>query len=384
MIKTFVAHTYEIDDVEAAVAEVLSQLHPEERLLAHSVGVIACHYEYVFSGVTEALSRALPFDVTGTITSAQAVPGDSGSLLLTLMVLTSDDAVFKTVLTEPLIGAPREAIENAYARANMGMGKPGLIFTFAAFLVENSGDDYVETITKASGGAPCFGTIAVDDTSTFESSFMIYNGVHYRDRMAMILIYGDVKPRFYVTSISRSKVLDKAALITSSDKHILKEVNGRPLAEFFDSIGLKKASETSYALTSLPFMLDYGDGTPLVSKIFIGMNENGEGICAGNMPEGAALYFGVLEKDDVLLTTRKIMEETVKDAAGASGMLIYSCVSRFMSLGAGTGAELEAVRGGAGALPFMAAYSGGEICPTQTGATAVNRFHNNSFIACVF
>jgi hypothetical protein len=34
------------------------------------------------------------------------------------------------------------------------------------------------------------------------------------------------------------------------------------------------------------------------------------------------------------------------------------------------------------------AYSGGEICPTlmnaNAGKTAINRFHNNTFILCMF
>ena len=39
----------------------------------------------------------------------------------------------------------------------------------------------------------------------------------------------------------------------------------------------------------------------------------------------------------------------------------------------------------AGKIPFLMAYSGGEMCPTQhTGGNAVNRFHNNAFVACLF
>jgi hypothetical protein len=33
----------------------------------------------------------------------------------------------------------------------------------------------------------------------------------------------------------------------------------------------------------------------------------------------------------------------------------------------------------------MMAYSGGETCPTQVSDDkAINRFHNNAFVACVF
>jgi hypothetical protein len=151
-------------------------------------------------------------------------------------------------------------------------------------------------------------------------------------------------------------------------------------------MGLTKASETSYAMTSLPFMLDYGDGTPLVAKVFIGLNENRYAICAGAMPEGSTLHLAVFDKDDVLLTTGNSIREALASAEDIAGMLIYSCVSRSMTLGSDQFAELDLVAKEIGSrFPFMLAYSGGEICPTRVNSGgAVNRFHNNTFILCVF
>jgi hypothetical protein len=38
-----------------------------------------------------------------------------------------------------------------------------------------------------------------------------------------------------------------------------------------------------------------------------------------------------------------------------------------------------------GRLPFLMAYSGGEICPTRVSEEkAINRFHNNAYVACLF
>lgn len=387
MLRTLMAYTSEIDDIDTAVSEIKEQLDLADNLRGNSVGIIACHYEFVFSGVVKALCESLPFAVAGTITSAQAVGQESGTLLLTLMVLTSDSVTFQTALTPSLAGEPAKAIEHAYQEAAGKLDeKPALIFTFAPFMIENSGDEYVNVLTRASGGVPCFGTLAVDDTTDFRDCYMLFNGEHYRDRMSMIFVYGDISPRFFIATISKNKILDKPALITSSEGHILKEVNGHPVVEYFENLGLTKASETSYAMTSLPFMLDYGDGTPPVSKVFIALNENKHAICAGVMPEGSTLYIGVFDKDDVLLTTREIVRSALSDIANSSGILVYSCVSRNMSLAADQLAELDLVREEAGGrLPFMMAYSGGEICPTQvSGATAINRFHNNSFILCVF
>ena len=387
MIKTLVAQTEEIDDIQAAIIEIKKQLNLEENLKKNSVGIIACHYEFVLSKMVKALCEALPFDVVGTITTAQAVNDQSGTLLFTMMVLTSDTEEFVTTLTPSLSKEPGRVIEEAYIESAKIKGdeRPALILAYAPFMLANSGDEYVNVITKASGGVPCFGTLSVDDTLEFSNCFSIYNGEDYRDSMAMVLIYGDISPRFYIATISQEKIVGKPAKVTKSSGHILMEVNDRPVVDYFSDLGLTKASETQYAMSSLPFMLDYEDNTPSVSKVFIGLTPEKYAICAGAMPEGSTLYIGVFDKQDVLLTTGNAIESMKKEMQNASGLLIYSCISRNMSMGANLLDELDLVKDNAGGLPFMMAYSGGEICPTQVSETrAVNRFHNNAFVACLF
>jgi hypothetical protein len=389
MIRTLTAFTENIDDPAAAVVEIKAQLEKGEGLLKNSVGIIACHYEFVLSGTAKAICESLPFDVVGTISSVQAINNAEvkvrGTLFLTLLVLTSDEVSFKTGVTASLKSEPGRQIEESY-RALSGGVRPSLIFAFAPFMVENFGDEYVNVLSRVSEGVPCFGTLSVDDTSDFRECYMVYRGEHYRDKMSLILCYGDINPRFYVASISEDKLLDKAALITSSQGHILKAVNGKPVAEYFEDLGLTKASETSYAMTSLPFMLDYGDGTPMVSKVFIGLNEEKHAICAGVMPEGSTLYMGVFDKEDVLLTTGKLIRRALEETPRPSVMIAYSCISRSMSLGSDIFAEMDLVQNEtAGSVTTLMAYSGGEIGPTQINETAaINRFHNNAIVLCVF
>lgn len=387
MIKTFVASTVEVDDISIAVEEILSQIKPETNLLENSVGIISCHYEFVESGVVEAVCDALPFDIAGTISWIMSAGEETDTFLMTLMVLTSDDVEFDTVLTPSLNDAPGKVIEESYKDVTAERNtKPALVFSFAPFMPLNSGDEYVDIITKASGGVPVFGTLAIDDNPDFKNAFMIYNGQPYRDRMAMILCYGNINPKFYTANISNEKVLDKTGIITKSDGHVIMEVNGRPIDAFFEDLGLIKASETYSALSTMPFMLDYNDGTPKVSKIFIMLTPERYALCAGAVPEGCTLQIATPDKSDILLTTKKATEQILKDAENASGLLIYSCVSRSMTLGVEQLGEAQLVSNLAtNKLPHMMLCSGGEICPTQIeNGIATNRFHNNAFIACLF
>jgi hypothetical protein len=260
------------------------------------------------------------------------------------------------------------------------------MLAYAPFMAENSGDEYVRILGELSGGVPCFGTLAIDDTPDFHNCFMLHNGAYYADRMGLLLVYGSIRPRFFLAGISRDKVLDRSAVITASEGHILKEADNRPITEFFEKMGLTKASESAYALSSLPFMLDYGDGTPLVIRMFIGLNEQKQAVCGGAMPKGAVLYLGVSGKEDTLFTTATSVQKALAESQNASGMLIYSCISRSMTLGNDQFAEMNAVAIETGErLPYLMAYSGGEFCPAGiSGAAAVNRFHNGTCIICVF
>ena len=386
MIRILTASTEYIDDLEAAVKDIQDQLDCGHTLLKYSAGIVACHYEFALSGAAAAIGKALPFDTVGSITSVNADVSGAGVLRFTVMVLTSDDVRFKTALSPSLKQDPAKIIADTYTGNAESGEKPALILSYAPFMVENSGDEYVRVLGQVSGGVPCFGTLAVDDTPDFHNCFMIYNGAYYGDRMSLLLMYGNVQPRFFLATISKEKVLDRSALITASQGHLLKGVNGRPVANYFEEMGLTKASETAYAMTSLPFMLDYGDGTPLVARVFIGLDGQKNAICAGAMPEGVTLYMAVFDKDDVLLTTGNTLAGALGAAGNVSGMLIYSCLSRSMTLASDQFAETDIVaKKIADRFPFMMAYSGGEICPTAISAdAAVNRFHNNTCIMCVF
>jgi len=150
-------------------------------------------------------------------------------------------------------------------------------------------------------------------------------------------------------------------------------------------MGLVEASESQYAMSTLPFLLDYNDGTPRVSKVFVMLTPEKYALCAGAMPEGSTLYMTVTDKDDVILTTGEIVDKIVAESEGASLLIAYSCICRSITLGSDQYKEMELLRQKFGSsLPFIMANSGGEICPTQvSGEKAINRFHNNAFIACL-
>ncbi|MCL2016196.1 MAG: FIST C-terminal domain-containing protein [Defluviitaleaceae bacterium] len=396
MIKTLIACTADMDDSQTAVDEILQQLDLQTSLLANSVAIISCHHEFVISGIAQAVAVALPFDVAGLITCPLSTGEHKDTLLLTLMVLTSDQLNFATVLTDSLeegdlpaaIGNPYNAAVSNFAAKNSN-AKPALIFAFAPFIKMNSGDDYVNIISECSSGVPCFGSLAVDDSPTFENCFVIHNGEYYSDRMTLILVYGDIAPKFYIAHSLEKNVLDKSAVVTKSAGHLVTELNGKPVLDFLEEAGLSSIAENPWAMMTLPFVLDYNDGTPTVSKTIVTITSDGSAVCAGAVPEGSTLTFAPSTKETVLESTSQVVEEIFAEITAnpsIAGMLIFSCVGRCLTLGADQYLEMDIVSSKLiHKVPYLMLYSGGEICPTLfSNKKVANRFHNHTFIACVF
>jgi hypothetical protein len=379
------AWTLEADDPAVAVAEILEQLDLENMLLAHSAGFITCSYDYVETGMVQAVCDALPFEVAGCTTLTNAINQEAGTLLFCLSVLTADDCRFATALTPALEGDNVHAIINeTFQHAAVQLEeKPGLVLAFLPMLGAVSGELMLHALNDAVAGVPVFGTIACDsDTAYYSNTFTIHNGTCSRDGVSMLLVSGNVHPHFVVTSTSEQNLHDQQAVITSSEGSVLKEVNGMSAKAYFASIGLSQG-EGLEGLSSVPFVVNYNDGSQPVARAIYSLNDDGSALCGGMMPKGGTLAIGRMDVDDILLTAEQSLEKLLKNA-GINGIIMFPCLGRNMVLGATPLSEIDKVQGVLGnSLPWHLAYSGGEVCPVYgSGGCTVNRFHNFTFIAC--
>ncbi len=386
MLKMFTAFTTEIDDMDLAIEEICGQIDLKNGLLKNSIGLLNCYSEFVDTGVVKAICDALPFDVLGCTTSGCGTNGGNHALGLTLTVLTADDVHFKAELTKPLAENRKERIYQAYEKAVSEMAeKPQFILAYLPLIFTVDGEVVLEDLRAASGDLPVFATLAVDHTRDYHTASVIMNGEVYSESMAMILLFGNVHPRFVVGGLMEEKILKQKAIITDSKDNIVKEVNGIPVVQYMQSLGLTtEDGQIQGVAATTPFLVDYNDGTrPVVRSIFAQTPE-GYAVCGGRMPIGSTLSIGSIDHDSVLQATATVLK-TILDAKDTSGALVYSCIGRNYALGVKTSDELDLIREQLGEkLPFMAAYSGGEVCPLySTNGGLRNRFHNNTIIVCI-
>lgn len=390
MIKMLNSATLEIDFPDDAAAEILNSLKLENELLGNSVGIISCHCDYIENGTVKAICDKLPFDVVGYSTAAGATGDFYGQESLSLAILTSDDVRFSTVMSEPIFAATaRKSVDDAYKKVTAECSeKPKLALAFLPFLLDISGAVMMEGLNKITGGVPIFGTAACSHKLDNSIAYTIRNGSATHNAAVFVALEGNVNPKFFFTSIADSNINDVGGEVTESEECFLKKVNGVPFVDFMESCGISSdAVRTTPA--SFPLMLDRLDGSQPTASGIYEITPDGCAHCGCYVPMGARLSFGRQDYNGILHTA----ETTVKRALRAQAMktdkseaiLIFSCVSRFVMLGAKLEDEMKKIAELVSyKVPYQFSYSGGEICPVYNEKGDVfNRFHNFSCAACV-
>ncbi|MCL2832162.1 MAG: FIST C-terminal domain-containing protein [Treponema sp.] len=383
MIRSYTAFTGEIDDVELAVTEIILQLQPHKNCLKSTAAIVTCYHEFATGGIIAELYKRLKFPIIGVTSTAISTNGGFGQLDFAILMLTSDDVTFTAACSPPLKQGLQEPFRQMYADALAGLSEtPKLILSAAPLMLDYAGDHFVRALDYVTGGVPNFGTQAIDNTSDYSDSYVIYNNRAGRDFYSIIAASGNIRPQFCYSSFSPEFILAQTAAITKSKGNILMEVDGAPVIKYMEKMGLAENGIVSDILHSVPLILDYHGEGDTVSRVILSWNDEGYGICGGLMPQGAKFNLGIWDKHDVLKTTERTIEKIMQSEAGT--FILYSCLARSYSLGTEILAETEKInRLIAKKKPYIFSYSGGEICPLRNESDS-NSFQNNTIIACAF
>jgi len=380
-MKMLNAWTLELDEPEIAATDILQQLNLEENAQTNSIGFITCSYDYVESGIVEAVCEAIPFDVVGCTTLTNATNEEAGTMLFCLTVFTADDCQFAAVVTGALGKDVDGGINSAVQTATARLEQPARIALAFMPMFGIGGELMLNALDKALEGVPIFGTVGCDhDTAEYSNTYTIYNGECFRDCLSLLLIGGNVTPRFVVTSTSDQNLRKQQAVITSSEGCLLKKVNDMTAKAYFESIGLVSGKGVE-GMSSVPFVVDYNDGSQPVARAIYGLNEDGSAVCGGIMPEGGTLSIGRMDVDDILLTAETSVVNLLANS-DINGIIMFPCLGRNMVLALDPMAEISVVNDAINNLiPWHLSYSGGECCPVSgKDGRLYNRFHNFTFI----
>ncbi|GHV33000.1 hypothetical protein FACS1894187_00140 [Synergistales bacterium] len=381
MIKTLTACSIEIDDPDTAVSEILEQLDLERAQLKNSVGLLACHVDFMVENDTvRKLCAELPFDVIGIDTLGSATNRGGGQFILNLTVLTSDDVFFSVGASRPLTGDTEEKLRELYNMTQAGLPEePKLILFFCPFSGSLKMDFVVDYLNQISGGVPLFGMVPSDFTTSYRNPMVLFDGVTSDNTMALLMLSGNITPKFDVINASIDKIIKRPAIVTEAEDNILKKINNDSAIDYLNSIGL---ADNRHIIGVQPFALffSYKDDVRPVARAVIGQTQEGHVILAGNINVNGAISVGVMDHDYIIETAKDMVTRNRE----YSFKLIASCLYRNFALGLDNMDEIEAIRSNAD-VPFLFAYSGGEICPIENSdGKLVNRHHNLALTCCSF
>ena len=383
MITMYTARTSEIDEIELALSEIKEQIDLSA-LKRNSGGLIFCHIDFVESGVVAALCDELPFNVIG-MTSMASVDGHGYGLFdLTLTVLTSDEVSFEAGMTGNIAHDTYEReIDALYADIRGRAGSdPAMIFTFMPYVRDVAGYEVVEAMDKACHGIPLWGSITNSVDFTYETVQTVCNGKALPAGVAMMFVNGPVKPQFIVSSLPEHNITNNRAIVTKSDKAVLREVNDLPILEYLANIGLEITKEN---ITSTPLMIYFDGATEPVALGFYTLYEDGSVLAGGALPAGTSFAVGSIDGEGIFESAEKGLKQ-ILERENRNATLLLPCVTRYIMLAPDQEGELRLIRErlSGSEKPFMMGYSGGEICPMRgPDGKYHNRFHNYTFCACI-
>jgi len=385
MIQMLTAYTEEVDEVDDGIAELMGQINPGV-LKKNSVGLVTCHSDFINSSFISELCKKLQFDIIGMTTIASANQHGQGMFSLSLTVLTSDEIVFETAMAKSLeTGNCYEKVKTVYSEAVKKLpDKPSMILTFFPFIEDLSGTQMHRNFDEICGGIPFWGSLASSPDVQTGHWFVFRNGDIDSKGLAMILLYGQVDPEFIVVSMPSENIRKTRGRITGSDGCCLREIDGIPVLKYMENIGISIQKD---APVVIPFMVYYeGSAEPVALGVYA-VNDDGSIMCGGEMPVGAAIAIGEITVEGILASTAECMEQ-VKKTGKRGGALFLPCITRYIMLTPIHDREIslaaEKMENGR-LMPFSMAYAGGEICPVKDRIGELqNRFHNFTFIACVF
>lgn len=393
-MRSIVAYTEEIDDLDAAAAELFAQVE-DFALARNSMAILFTEEDTDYPALYALLSQRWKFPVMGCTAMAMLTDREgycrSG---ISVLVLTADDCRFSVGITDELNREHyKEQIESLYtelAAQHTSEVKLGLsYYGIAVAEQELSGSNLLAVLNSAGKGLPIYGGAASDNLS-FVGYRVFCNGRVVRDGLVLALVSGNVSPRFVrVNSVENAAGFSYE--ITRSEGSAVYRLGDGSFVDALKQENMRADQEnvmSTYILSPFLVTIDQGNGDRVdVARILSTLDfETGAGTFLGVMPEGASLSIGLINREDVCRTVEKAFVRMIRELERQEGayttLLCNSCSARFLALVNDPSVEAAAYLGRLpGGVSLMGLYPYGECCPVQGEKTGkmYNMFHNFTF-----
>lgn len=344
----------------------------------------------------EAISKLLDekgIQIFGATTAGEFIDGEIEEGSIVMMLLDMNPAYFKIEFLEI---SPETALEDANKLGVTGketFSNPAFIIATGGVTLD--GEPIVEGIIQGSGkpSSPAdrevtiFGGKAGDDLA-LQSTFVFTNGKS-KDCALVALIIDEDKIDVRGIATCGWKAIGTTKTVTKSEGNTVYTIDDKPaLDTLLNYLGVEIKQDGNREIVTFlsswyyPLQVERENADPVIRTAMFANSEERSLICSGNVPQGSKIRFSLPPDFDSIETV--VAEcKSIKDNAQqqADALIMFSCVSRYLSFGIVMKEEIEQVQKIWDA-PMAGFFSYGEfgksLSARQAGKTGKNEYHNNT------
>lgn len=329
----------------------------------------------------------------GATTAGEFIDGEMEEGSIVMLLLDMNPAYFRIEFLET---SQDTAFEDAKKLGIIGKES----FTQPAFIIANSGvaldgEPFVEGIIEGFGKSPSsgdrevtiFGGKAADDLA-LESTFVFTNGKSNNCALVALIIDED---KIDVEGIATCgwKAIGTTKTVTKSDGNIVYTIDDKPaLDTLMNFLGVEIKQEGDKEIVTFlsswyyPLQVERENVDPVIRTAMFANSKDRSLICSGKVPQGSKIKFSLppdFDSIDVVVAECKSFKDDTQQQADA--LIMFSCVSRFLSFGMVMKEEIEQVQQIWDA-PMAGFFSYGEygksLSAGHAGKTGKYDYHNNT------
>jgi hypothetical protein len=344
----------------------------------------------------DAVTRILDekgIQIFGSTTAGEFIDGEIEEGSIVMLLLDMNPAYFKVELLE----TSQESSLEVATRLGI-IGKES--FANPAFIIANSGvtldgEPFVEGIIEGFGKPAStddvevniFGGKAGDDLA-LDSTFVFTNGKSSASAL-MALIIDEDKVDVRGIATCGWKALGTTKTVTKSDGNVVYTLDHKPALDMLlNYLGVELKQEGDQEIVTFlsswyyPLQVERENVDPVIRTAMFANRKDRSLICSGKVPQGAKIKFSMppdFDSIDTVVAECKIIKDDAQQEADA--LIMFSCVSRYLSFGMVVSEEIEQVQK-IWDVPMAGFFSYGEygksLSLSSPGKTGKNDYHNNT------
>lgn len=342
-----------------------------------TLAIVFMSFKLDINAVCELLNKE-GIQIFGATSSGEFISSEIEEESMVIMLLDMDPSYFKLLFFEAGDISEYEIAKQLGTQGKEIFEKPAFIIA-SGWSNEMDGEEIIMGIEDGfGGGTTIFGGMAGDDLSLLGPKAFTHGKSGTKGLVALI-IDGD-KVELSGVATCGWKPIGITKIVTKSEGNIVYTIDDKPALDLvIKYLGLDLEDQFNNTVFNLgayyPLQLEREDAPSVMRTAQMGNIEDRSLICAGNVPQGSKVRFSLPPDFDVIDTVveecTEVKEEQLQDA---DALIMFSCISRYLSLGIMTSEEIQRVQDVWNA-PLIGFFTYGEYGKSRKGK---HEFHNNT------